>query len=307
MTAAYGGSTATIARGIAELAKRPLPTRRIGVPGASAGRCRPPTPAWCRRRRRWSRRTRVVTLLSLRWAGHAVATQPGPGSLPAGAPCPRHNRRAFAAQPGLQLARHRQVCRRCPPSGPRRPVQPISTPLPQVRRELPGRWVRRTRAFILTRAVTGATSEARGIDAGDSPGGQSAGGGRRPGGGSPVRYQPPAVRCDGRTRYHLLPQGTGPRPGERPGHRGERGNWLFPGPLLRPSAHTIRHCLSAARLNPRHPVETVLTCELWRRLHQPRATVSHYRRRGDPLPDRLRAWAHHRPIPPITDPQDLRL
>jgi endoglucanase len=37
------------------------------------------------------------------------------------------------------------------------------------------------------------------------------------------------------------------------------------------------------------------------------AMVSHYRRRGDPLPHHLQAWAHHRPIPPITDPQDLRL
>jgi hypothetical protein len=91
------------------------------------------------------------------------------------------------------------------------------------------------------------------------------------------------------------------------GHRRERGRRLIPGPLLRPSIHTIRHCLAATHLNPHHPVETILTCELWRRLHQTRAMVSHYRRRGDPLPDHLRPWAHHRPIPPITDPQDLRL
>ncbi|MFD8308422.1 hypothetical protein ACFV29_39760 [Streptomyces sp. NPDC059690] len=28
----------------------------------------------------------------------------------------------------------------------------------------------------------------------------------------------------------------------------------------------------------------------WRAVHQTRATVSHYRRRGDPLPTRLRPW-----------------
>ncbi|MGP4091620.1 cupin domain-containing protein [Streptomyces sp. KR55] len=76
---------------------------------------------------------------------------------------------------------------------------------------------------------------------------------------------------------------------------------------LRTSVHSIRHCLAAVHLSPRHSAETISSCELWRRLHQTRATVSHYRRRGDPLPPRLRPWAHHQPIPPITNPQDLRL
>ncbi|WP_236243919.1 hypothetical protein [Streptomyces sp. CC210A] len=76
-------------------------------------------------------------------------------------------------------------------------------------------------------------------------------------------------------------------PRGKPGHGRERGHRLTPGPLLRPTAHAIRHCLAATHLNPRHPVETVLACEYWRHLHQTRALVSHYRRRGDPLPHRL--------------------
>jgi hypothetical protein len=44
----------------------------------------------------------------------------------------------------------------------------------------------------------------------------------------------------------------------------------------------------------------------WRALHQPRATVSHYNRRGDPLPARLRPW---RPPPDHnrSHHEDLRL
>lgn len=52
------------------------------------------------------------------------------------------------------------------------------------------------------------------------------------------------------------------RPGKSLEHQRERGQWLIPGPLLRPSVHTIR-CLAATQLNPHHPVETVLTRELW--------------------------------------------
>ncbi|MEH0543984.1 IS701 family transposase [Streptomyces sp. B21-105] len=116
-----------------------------------------------------------------------------------------------------------------------------------------------------------------------------------------------STRSIPRSRSRLRWHSGAVRPGKSPGHGRERGHRLTPGPLLRPSAHTIRHCLAATHLNPRHPVETVLACEYWRRLHQTRALVSHYRRRGDPLPHRLRAWAHHQPTPPITDPQDLRL
>jgi hypothetical protein len=59
----------------------------------------------------------------------------------------------------------------------------------------------------------------------------------------------------------------------------------LPGRL--PSCAAIRALLAAtilARLtNPAH----ALARDLWRQLHQDRALISHYRRRGDPLPQDL--------------------
>jgi hypothetical protein len=70
----------------------------------------------------------------------------------------------------------------------------------------------------------------------------------------------------------------------------------------------IRGLLAAAVLARANlDIAAAIARDLWRQAHQTRAMISHYRRRGDPLPGRLRAWAHHEPIPPITNPQDLRL
>lgn len=57
-----------------------------------------------------------------------------------------------------------------------------------------------------------------------------------------------------------MPARSKPPTRESSEHRRERGRWLIPGPLLRLSVHTIRHCLAVTHLNPHHPAETVLTC-----------------------------------------------
>jgi hypothetical protein len=50
----------------------------------------------------------------------------------------------------------------------------------------------------------------------------------------------------------------------------------------------------SARFGSPRDVTGAFECDLWRRLHQTRAVVSHYQRRGDPLPAHLRDWARPR-------------
>lgn len=135
VAAASGTSTATIARGIAELAGQPAPTRRIRVPG---GGRKPLTTtdsgllAGTRGvdRAAHSRRPRLPAALD-----HAVAARLGIVVDRPGPPGQRHDRRAPAAHPGLQPAGHREDPRGRRPSGPRCPVRP---PEPH-RRRLPQR------------------------------------------------------------------------------------------------------------------------------------------------------------------------
>jgi hypothetical protein len=64
--------------------------------------------------------------------------------------------------------------------------------------------------------------------------------------------------------------------------------------------------LAATALVGHHEPAYHLQQHHWRALHQTRATVSHYTRRGDPLPARLRPWR----APPDSNRshhEDLRL
>jgi hypothetical protein len=58
--------------------------------------------------------------------------------------------------------------------------------------------------------------------------------------------------------------------------------------LIRPSLAEIRRLLARTLLATGHTIGHVLRWSLFRRLHQTRAMISHYRRRGDPLPAELR-------------------
>ena len=63
---------------------------------------------------------------------------------------------------------------------------------------------------------------------------------------------------------------------------------LTPPPLIRPSLAEIRRLLARTLLAAARGIDHVLHWSLFRRLHQTRALISHYRRRGDPLPAELR-------------------
>lgn len=64
--------------------------------------------------------------------------------------------------------------------------------------------------------------------------------------------------------------------------------------------------LAATALAAHHNSEYHLRQHHWRAIHQTRATVSHYRTRGDPLPTRLRPW-RRQPEQNRSHHQDLRL
>ena len=72
---------------------------------------------------------------------------------------------------------------------------------------------------------------------------------------------------------HPVPGGPGP---------------LTPPRLIRPSLAEIRRLLARTLLAAVRGIDHVLHWSLFRRLHQTRAMISHYRRRGDPLPAELR-------------------
>ena len=63
---------------------------------------------------------------------------------------------------------------------------------------------------------------------------------------------------------------------------------LTPPPLIRPSLAEIRRLLARTLLTTTRGIDHVPHWSLFRRLHQTRALISHYRRRGDPLPAELR-------------------
>jgi hypothetical protein len=76
---------------------------------------------------------------------------------------------------------------------------------------------------------------------------------------------------------------------ERPTTRAEAGHRLIPALLIAYSLAAIRGLLAAtvlARTNL--DMAAAIARDLWRRVHQTRATISHYHRRGDPLPPHLR-------------------
>ena len=92
-----------------------------------------------------------------------------------------------------------------------------------------------------------------------------------------------------RERLHAgprLPRRHPRRPGKRPSPTGE--GLLSPPRLIRPSLAEIRRLLARTLLAATRGVDHVLHWSLFRRLHQTRALISHYRRRGDPLPAELR-------------------
>ena len=71
--------------------------------------------------------------------------------------------------------------------------------------------------------------------------------------------------------------------------RAEEGHRLIPALLIAYSLAAIRGLLAAtvlARTNL--DIAAAIARDLWRQAHQTRAMISHYRRRGDPLPPHLR-------------------
>lgn len=64
---------------------------------------------------------------------------------------------------------------------------------------------------------------------------------------------------------------------------------MIPKVLIRYSLAAIRGLLATTIL-ARNALDhtAAITRDLWRRAHQTRALISHYRRRGDPLPQDLR-------------------
>ncbi|SDK67501.1 hypothetical protein SAMN05421874_1104 [Nonomuraea maritima] len=60
-----------------------------------------------------------------------------------------------------------------------------------------------------------------------------------------------------------------------------------PEPVPLPSLAEIRRVLARLFIPAANAIEHVLVWSAFRRLHQARARLSHYRRRGDPLPQDL--------------------
>ncbi|MEO3863912.1 hypothetical protein [Acrocarpospora sp. B8E8] len=58
--------------------------------------------------------------------------------------------------------------------------------------------------------------------------------------------------------------------------------------MIRPSVAEIRRVLARLFLPATQLIDHVLAWSRFRMVHQTRALISHYRRRGDPLPTHLR-------------------
>jgi hypothetical protein len=58
--------------------------------------------------------------------------------------------------------------------------------------------------------------------------------------------------------------------------------------LIRHSLGSIRRLLATTLLRPAVNILAAIARERWRMVHQTRATISHYNRRGDPVPTHLR-------------------
>jgi hypothetical protein len=76
-------------------------------------------------------------------------------------------------------------------------------------------------------------------------------------------------------------------------------------PLIRLTVSALATLLAATALATHHGDQYLLAQHHWRSQHQTRAVVSHYNRRGDPLPTRLRPWRHTEQT--RSRHQDLRL
>jgi len=96
----------------------------------------------------------------------------------------------------------------------------------------------------------------------------------------------------GTSRSACSPTRSSPLPAptwERPQSRADRGHQLIPEALIGYSLAENRGLLAAtvlARDGLDH--DAAITRDLWRRNHQTRALISHYKLRGDPLPQDLR-------------------
>lgn len=63
---------------------------------------------------------------------------------------------------------------------------------------------------------------------------------------------------------------------------------MTPPRLIRPSIAEIRRVLARALITAATGIDHILTWSAFRITHQTRALISHYRKRGDPLPPELR-------------------
>jgi hypothetical protein len=63
---------------------------------------------------------------------------------------------------------------------------------------------------------------------------------------------------------------------------------VTPGTLIRPSIAEIRRVLARVFITAAAAIDHILAWSAFRLIHQTRALISHYRRRGDPLPPELR-------------------
>jgi len=60
--------------------------------------------------------------------------------------------------------------------------------------------------------------------------------------------------------------------------------------LTHSSVADVRNLLAQTVLHARHDRRHTLRWTAWRLKHKVRARISHYLRRGDPLPETLRKW-----------------
>jgi hypothetical protein len=69
-------------------------------------------------------------------------------------------------------------------------------------------------------------------------------------------------------------------------------DWLSPDLLAHSSVADVRNLLAQTVLHARHDRRHSLRWIAWRLKHKIRAQISHYQRRGDPLPTALRKWVN---------------
>jgi hypothetical protein len=100
-----------------------------------------------------------------------------------------------------------------------------------------------------------------------------------------------SAETDTETSAEVPVDNPGPQSGESTPPANTTGpDWLSRDLLTHTTVADVRNLLAQTVLHARHDRRHILCWAAWRLKHKVRARISHYLRRGNPLPENLRKW-----------------